>query len=372
MYDINYIKEKLAIVILAHSDYESLELSLACHSKFTIPNNIKIFILQNGFGSYDCERTLLVANRYANLYPKLIEVITDIKQGAPYTSLRLLFFSDKLSHYDFILKIDDDVFPLSVNWIDKLIKCYIDSKQEFGDNLAYITGLVNNNPYGFKKIVDILNLKEEFKSISFEHFVGTLPTDPYNPRTFIEKGEISDAGFGTIWKFPYLARWIHKKTTFFPDIYLDKTKKLGYDILDNKKRYSINVILFKKDLWLKINDGTADDENMMHIYCCKNNKTIVANLSAPFVHLFFYTHRLENKDLLNTIKDIYQTWLNIPFPISICNDREIENENRLRFLESKLLNKSSCINTIVVFLKQKLNNNSILYRCLRKIYNLFK
>ena len=47
--NLEQIKSKLAIVILAYSDYESLELALATHAKFSTQAGIKIYILQNGF-----------------------------------------------------------------------------------------------------------------------------------------------------------------------------------------------------------------------------------------------------------------------------------------------------------------------------------
>ena len=58
--NLEQIKSKLAIVILAYSDYESLELALATHAKFSTQAGIKIYILQNGRGTYDCERTYSV------------------------------------------------------------------------------------------------------------------------------------------------------------------------------------------------------------------------------------------------------------------------------------------------------------------------
>lgn len=154
--NIEEIRKKTAIVILAHSDYESLELALATHSKFlpdTIPedgNNShpsKIFILQNGRGTYDTERTLQVALRYQTLFPHNIEVVTDIPPGIAYFSIEKLLYSQKFANYEYIVKLDDDVLVLTENWLDELISCYISSYKRYGDKLAYVTSLVNNNPY---------------------------------------------------------------------------------------------------------------------------------------------------------------------------------------------------------------------------------
>ena len=39
--------------------------------------------------------------------------------------------------------------------MDDLCKCYEESEALYGDNLGYVTGLVNNNPWGFNQILDI-------------------------------------------------------------------------------------------------------------------------------------------------------------------------------------------------------------------------
>ena len=49
-------KNKVAIVMLAFADFEALEISLAAYSKF-LKGKTQLYILQNGRGNYDCERT---------------------------------------------------------------------------------------------------------------------------------------------------------------------------------------------------------------------------------------------------------------------------------------------------------------------------
>ena len=61
--------KKIAIVQLCFADFESLEISLAAYVKLTTPD-IHIYLLQNGRGTYDTERTYRVCQRYAKLYPK--------------------------------------------------------------------------------------------------------------------------------------------------------------------------------------------------------------------------------------------------------------------------------------------------------------
>ncbi|MCQ2373175.1 MAG: hypothetical protein MJ050_03765 [Phascolarctobacterium sp.] len=333
---IKELKEKLAIVILAYADYESLELALASHAKFSADSGVHIFVLQNGRGSYDCERTYAVGKRYHQLYPKTIDVIDDIQPGIPYYSLKTLFKSERFKKYEYIIKLDDDVLVLTEDWVDKLCKCYIESSEKYGDDLSYVTSLVNNNPYGFKKIIELSNdLKQEyFDTIAREHLVGCTPNDPYAPYRIIPKEEICSGSNGTIWGYPYICRWLHRKTTLVPQEYINFSRQLPYDEVNSKDRYSINCMLFKKELWEIIYDGGSDDEHMCHAYCLKYNKKIIADLSIPMVHLFFFSQRNECKDMIDEMRVVYTDFLKLNFPITICNNRLIEIENRLRAIEN--------------------------------------
>lgn len=338
------VKEKLAVVILAYSDYESLELALASHAKFTVKegndgdDGVHIYVLQNGRGTYDCERTYSVAKRYHQLFPRTFSVVDDIEPGIPYFSLRTLFNSKEFQQYDYIVKLDDDVLVLTEDWLEKLWDCFSKSKEEYGKDLAYVTSLVNNNPYGFKKIIEYNEdlAGEYFTNISREHFVGCSPYDAYAPYRLVPKNKVVSGSNGTIWGYPYIARWLHEKTTFVPDEYVKFAQTLSWEEVNNKERYSINCMLFEKNLWEDINDGGRDDEHMCHAYCLKYNKRIIANLSVPMVHLFFFSQRAECKDMIDSLRSIYTRYLNLGFPITICDNREIEIENRLRFIENRV------------------------------------
>lgn len=336
--------KKICGLILSYADYESLELTLAVHAKLIEENeelrNFKLFILQNGRGSYDCEQTYQVALRYQNLYPRQIKVIDYITPGIPYWSIKELLNSEEFSEYEYIIKLDDDVFPLTGDWATKLAKSYFEAKDKFGERVAYSTGLVNNNPYGFKKILEIYGKLEEFQEkYARDHVVGIRSGDTYSPLRILPKGEISIGGGGTIWRYPYLARWIHSFTTMQPNVYIEQTRKLGVDEINVSERYSINCIFFKKELWNEIGDGGNDDELMVQKYCLKNNKIAVANLSIPMCHLFFYTQRKENKDLLPKFREVYEGWCALNYPISVIQNKEDAIEDRLRYLEQKLPGK---------------------------------
>ena len=335
---------KIAGLILSYADFESLEITLAVHAKLIEENqelqNFKLFILQNGRGTYDCEQTYQLALRYQNLYPNQIKVIDFIKPGEPYCSIRELLNSQLFSEYDYIIKLDDDVFPLTGDWVNKLAEAYFLAKEKYGDRVAYSTGLVNNNPYGFKKILEIYEKENEFREkYARDHIVGMSPGDLYSPLRILPKGEISSGGGGTVWRYPYLARWVHSLTTLRPDAYIERTKNLGIEEINVAERYSINCLFFEKKMWNEISDGSNDDELMVQKYCIHNNKIAVANLTVPLCHLFFYTQRKENKDLLPRFREIYEDWCDLSYPIAIFKNKEDALEDRLKYLERKLVKR---------------------------------
>ena len=71
------------------------------------------------------------------------------------------------------------------------------------------------------------------------------------------------------------------------------------------------------------------------IVCIKNIIVGLANLSVPMCHLFFYTQRKENKDLLPKFREVYENWCALNYPISVIKNKEDAIEDRLRYLEQK-------------------------------------
>lgn len=335
---------KTAVVILACKDYESLEISLANYLESTpSTQNIHFFVLQNGRGSYDKERTYRVACRYRDLYPERITVVDWIPEDKPYKAIKTLLHDPALENYFFVCKVDDDTFPVTKDWLDKLKKSYLTHKKMYKDKLAFTFPLVNNNPWGFLKTVEFLGLKNEYDTtIGRIHYGGSewdIPwVQKYFPLKVYQKDEIFPSGFGTIWRYPYMARWIHEKTTFDVNNWIEKISKKPDIIFDNQNRYSINCMFFEKPYWDILDNGTNDDESAVHETAVKNDLKLIACQSIPFVHLFFFSQREENKDLIPTARSYYQKFLGINYPIAISENKEYELENRIRYLEEHLTN----------------------------------
>lgn len=317
--------EDVAIVILACRDYEALELALACHAAYKA-TSVPIYILQNCRGTYDAERTLSVARRYANLFPDVFRVVEGIAPGRPYTTIRSLLESGELSRYSYICKVDEDVFPLHEGWLEALSECYRAASNSNG-SLAYVSPLINNHLYGFSLTLDALGIREEYYQEA--------------DIKFREESVRSELVGDLIHRHAHVARWLHERTTLQPDRFIAATKGLTPVDISGRWRYSIGCMLFKKSFWQEFDSGIADDEQMLHEYCHRTGARIICARSVPFVHLNFYTQRNELRDIPEKARAVYEPRLCQPFPIAAHSSRLIEIEARLRWLEEKEINSPS-------------------------------
>ena len=264
---------RVAIVMLACGDYEAMELALVCHAAH-LPKDAPLFILQNCRGTYDSERTLMAARRFARLHPGRASVIEDIPPGLSYRSLAALLASERLAPFDLICKVDDDAFPIAPGWLDRLVAAHHAARAD-GRPLAYTTPLINNNTWGFGATLDALGLREAYlREAAIRHVVGSgKPAAPFRE---VEAAEIVGGSHGTVWGYAHIARWLHERTTLDPDRFLAATAALPDCDVPYEERYSIGCILFHRTLWTEIDDGSTDDEHMLHQYCRRTGARIVS------------------------------------------------------------------------------------------------
>jgi len=320
--------------MLACRDYEAMEVALANHAAY-LPEDVQFFILQNCRGGYDADRTLAVARRYEQLYPRTISVIEDIPAGAPYHAIARLLASPRFANIDLICKVDDDAFPIAAGWLDALLACWADANAADSSRpLAYVTPLINNNTWGFRQVLDLMGLHETYiRKIAREHRVGSGHHDA--PLRILPHCEIYTGTNGTVWGYPYIARWLHEQTTLQPDRYIAATRGLTAVEVPSHERYSIGCILFRKELWAWIDDGGLDDEHMLHQYCRRTNGRIICARSVPFVHFAYFAQREENRDIVEAARKLYEPRLKHPFPIAMRANRQLEIEARLRWMEGQ-------------------------------------
>ncbi|MDP4204776.1 MAG: hypothetical protein Q8859_02140 [Bacteroidota bacterium] len=330
------ILDKSCIVLLACKDYESTQLTIA-HLLALTPASVPIYFLPNSMeDTFESMCVKELGTIYSNLYPHRFIYVNWIKPSFPYQSIGDLLFSKQLEKYEYICKIDDDVFPITENWIEKLAESF--AKNDDG-NLAYTTGLINNNPWGFGEIVEAFGLKEEYTSIIPKTTFAGKNIPGYMNKKEVVAPNIDRGGFGTVWQFPHLAKWIHEKTTLLPQSFIEKTANLSEKEVDNKLRYSIGCMFFRKRSWADIHSGAYNDEKIWHLYCMKNNKRIISVRSVPIVHLFFFNQRLSNKMIVHEVFNTYKKFL---------KDRVIyvwdfSTENKLFFIEERLSQIESMI-----------------------------
>lgn len=337
----NSILNKTCIVLLACNDYESTQLTVA-NLLVNTPSNIPIYFLPNSMAdSFDADRVKEIGQIYSKMFPGRFVYANWIKPSFPYQALGDLIYSPQLKQFDYICKIDDDVFPITNNWIENLATCF--AKHDSPD-LGYVTGLINNNPWGFAEIVEIMGLEEEYKTLVPKYTIAGKNIKGYMQEEKIISPEIGRGGFGTVWQFPHLARWIHRKTSLSPETFIEKTKNLSEKEISNQLRYSIGCMFFRKEEWAKVYNGSKTDEKMWHIYCKTNNKRNYSALNVPMVHLFFYNQRLFNKSILSEIYEVYRTFVGEKLTLLWDNSSACKfsfMEERIKEIESKKHRRSN-------------------------------
>ncbi len=288
-----------AVLLLTCSDFEAMELVVDRLLR-TTPQQVPIYILSNCCGLPGSEVCEDMASMAAKAHFGRVRWINPEKQRPAYRGIDEAI----KDHIDetYIVKFDDDVFPVKEGWLEALAECY---HRQDPDKIAYVTGMVNNNPYGFSRLVTLPELAAKFAAALPHRHAAGLKVPQYDDYRISEAGHADPGAGGTVWQFPQLARWIHHETTLQPDRYASLISELGETRLDPSIRYSINVMYFHRDLWEEIDHGGADDEEMLNIYCHANDKDIVVRENTPFVHLYFGPQKRYIKDVLPKVRDVY-------------------------------------------------------------------
>lgn len=292
--------ENTAVLILTCNDFEAMEVTVNQVLK-TTPASVPIYLLSNCAGMQGaniCERICQIASHIQ--HGRIHWINPGIARHAYYGIDETI--TDHIKE-DYIVKLDDDVFPITDNWLENLIDCYA---RHDSPDLAYVSGLVNNNPWGFSQLMKLPEFQAAYQEkMQFPHVGGTFIAGYQNFR-INNPGSVDAGGWGTIWQFPQLARWLHEITTMVPDEYIALSGRMPEVEFDVSVRYSINVMLFHRDLWNDFGDGGNDDEEMLNRYCMENGKRIFIRQDTPFVHLYFGPQKLFLVDMVQKIRDVYR------------------------------------------------------------------
>lgn len=280
-----------AIVLLASYDAVSLYLTLQALNHTLSDDEMVVIILNGKRGIRSAYVEQVARDWIKNKRNKY--VVRPLNYGNdPYSSIKeVLTYFEPLKEIEYICKIDDDLIPLKQNWLDNLEQEYL-KQQEIG-HIGFVTSLINNNTWGFAELVSIFDKGEEYREImNYPSVWG---------EGVINVGEIAIGVNGTVWQYPYLAKWCHEWTTLDLKQYIAKTEHLSTKEIHPNTHYSIGCIFFKKQLWHdveEINKLVNFDELAIHRYCQEHQLRKVAVLNQPMAHLYYFVQRKANAHLV--------------------------------------------------------------------------
>lgn len=294
-----------AIILLCSYDSTVLHLTLESLSQ-TLDKEEMVVIVLNGKRGIRSSLVEDVARKWAK-ENKNRYVVKPLNYGKdPYTSIKEVIEDfPPLKEKEFICKIDDDLIPLKNNWLKHLHKVYLEEEKKA--KIGFVTSLINNNAWGFAELVKIFGKENEYQEImNMPSISGTGE---------VKIGEIANGVNGSVWQYPYLAKWCHEWTLLDIPNFISKTNNLPTKEIHQETHYSIGCIFFRKNLWLnieEINNKTNFDELSIHLYCQENSLKKVAVMSEPMGHLYYFVQRKANASLLPLFAESLSQYWNHP------------------------------------------------------------
>jgi hypothetical protein len=353
-------KENRIVLLLAAYDFESLHLTLESLSH-TLDDDERVVVILNGKRGIRSSIVEEVAREWCR-HSKNRFVVKPLNYGLDaYTSISEVI--DKfpiLQNAEFICKIDDDLIPVRKGWVDNLHQAYISLEKQHTE-IGFVTSLINNNAWGFKKLIDIYDKHDEYEEI--------MNFESHSWDGIVKPKRIAEGRLGSVWQYPYLAKWIHTWTLCSVDDFIAKTKSLGIEEIGLNTYYSIGCIFFRKELWTSLPTMGSEsrfDELLIHEYCNKFGVRKFALMNEPMGHLFYYTQRIPNRLILPKIKASLANYWNDPsfnhnFVFDDTTNLEIVLENHLFENHHKL----DTLNRELELVKK----NSFIYRLKNRYYS---
>ncbi|HEU4554487.1 MAG TPA: hypothetical protein VFS25_16695 [Chitinophaga sp.] len=285
-----------ALIILASYDFESLQLTLKS-LPHTVAEHERIVVILNGINTLASAIVERVARAWAAESPGNRFVVRPICSGAKafFAIKEVLADYAPLQEVEWICKIDDDVIPLKKNWLDGLHNAYVEHSAH--SKVAFTTGLINNNCWGFNELLDIFDKRKDFTAMFNYRLRGGAVND-FMP------GEVNNGSFGTIWHEPYIAWWVHQWTTLNIGDFIARTSGLAPRQIARNTGYSIGCIFFERKFWLGLNHEQFNsilDEEIIHQTCQAEGRARWAVMDQPMLHLFYFNQRLANRDIIDPV-----------------------------------------------------------------------
>ncbi len=357
--------KKVAILILTHSDYKSYEIALAAITKFT-NRDVDIYIMQNGLNVPNCYNCLAITKKYMELFKNIHLIHADNQGENPWLFITNFIKSEIIDKYDYIIKMDDDSFPLKNDWIENLIS-------PLDDDIILSTPLCSSSTevsaWYSLQIID--QLDNFYKNAWTPHFSGrdmqAKNSDilydmlkccnnkfPECGKKWIDKPIWDFTWEGTSCGPAHFIRFIHEEISLKPKKFLDCSESLNYStvLIPPQNYITINCICMTATTWknaieyFSIMDGWIYDEININHYLLKDNKCWALCLNTPAVHIHRSKHRIENCDLNDKFYSIYSNYLGLKWNIKMnLSDKKVQNNhyedpnNRYRYWTKKLILK---------------------------------
>lgn len=324
---------KHCLIILASYEYETLQMTFKALDHTIIEKDLPIVIILNGENTYNGTKVERISREWASAGVDRYVVKPQAAGTEPLFAVQEVindFPVAKNSKY--ILKIDDDLIPLKKGWVTELAELHEKMEAQHG-KIGFVTGLINNNTWGFNELLTIYNKRAEY-----ERFMNHPSRAGVNKEFLVPAGKVNLGLAGTVWQYPSLAAWLHEWTSFDLPTFVEKTKGLGIKEVDLDTHYSIGCIYSARELWEEIKPHNSNfDELLIHRYCLKHGLRKFALMSQPFVHLYYFTQRLANSYLIPGFMDSFASYFNDPSFKEIKNitleDRLIDLDERMRTLK---------------------------------------
>lgn len=200
---------------------------------------------------------------------------TEINNVSLVTNLAISLHPDA----EFIYKMDEDIF-ITEGTFDEMMNTYDKVERESDYEVGFVTPIIPVNGYGYARILDILSIRNEWEN----RFGEMKITDCYKHHMTIHD-DPSAAEF--LWG---------KDNTVMKSIddiqHMLMQRKFSYSICP--VRYSIGLILFSKNNWLRMGmfpvksyENMGSDEKRICEFCMMEGRAMVVSENCIVGHLSY-------------------------------------------------------------------------------------
>jgi len=264
---VNHYKRNENLLIVLSGYKEFVWESVFGRLESFAPQNTDVCIVTSGKDN-PTMRNLCEKNQWSYLS-------TDMNNVSLATNIAISLHPDA----EYIIKMDEDIF-VTEGTFEELLKTYNKVEAESDYEVGFVTPLIPINGYGYARVLELLNLKEAWE----KRFGEIKITDCYNHHM-------------TIHDNPDAAEFLWGKdnpSMHSIDMIQDKLRKREFSYSVCPVRYSIGLIVFTRDNWLKMKmfpvkhfENMGADEKAICKFCMMEGKAMVVSENCIVGHLSY-------------------------------------------------------------------------------------